>query len=379
MAQQGMEHWRRAIRWTFVGIFAAALAGGLVGRMTAGTGAFDAAAADAGRARPGTTRRRRRCRVPFGDVIRPQSASGRPADGGAGDGGTPPAVGPALGVVGGRRGRRPTRVTPWSPQLASCVGIPARVAEIAPTKVQSPDFSSADKVDAVEDSVSVYPSAADAQAEFAAMAGSKTTACMNRVASPTLQKSMQQEAGSTTTVGVVSFAGLPAGAAAQNLAGFTVTIPIARGGRVLTVTSTQVDFVSGPLLHQVTFNGNGAAFRPSWRRSCWRRCRRASRGSPGVPGGEAVQAAQVRSHSVAGCTSAGGDRNDGARTARRSGARRRRAARAGAARLRGGRGRSELEWFRFPDPGSQGPVGPLGHAGRVDLDQEPEHRQQHRG
>jgi hypothetical protein len=29
---------------------------------------------------------------------------------------------------------------------------------------------------------------------------------------------------------------------------------------VLTVTSTQVDFVSGALLHQVTFNGNGAAF-----------------------------------------------------------------------------------------------------------------------
>ena len=39
-----------------------------------------------------------------------------------------------------------------------------------------------------------------------------------------------------------------------------MTIPIARGGRVLTVTSTQVDFVSGALLHQLTFNGNGAAF-----------------------------------------------------------------------------------------------------------------------
>src|ERR1700722_8783062 len=47
MAQDGMEHWRRAVRWTFVGIFAAALAGGLVGRMTAGDGAFDAADAAA--------------------------------------------------------------------------------------------------------------------------------------------------------------------------------------------------------------------------------------------------------------------------------------------------------------------------------------------
>ena len=255
MAQQGMEHWRRAVRWTFVGIFAAALTGGLVGRMTAGNGAFDAAAADAGAASqarhdPATAATSSAPRAP---AVDPQTAARGTA---------------ALlqlsdlpsGWSAGGAAAAPTRVTPWSPQLASCVGIPARVAEIAPTKVQSPDFDSADKVDGVEDSVSVYPSAADAQAEFAAMAGSKTTACMNRVASPALQKSMQQEAGSTTTVGLVSFAGLPAGAAAQNLAGFTVTIPVARGGRVLTVTSTQVDFVSGPLLHQVTFNGNGAAF-----------------------------------------------------------------------------------------------------------------------
>ena len=255
MARQGMEHWRRAVRWTFVGIFAAALTGGLVGRMTAGNGAFDAAAADAGAAaaRPGTSGE------VGGDVIGPQGASGRSADGGAGDGGTPPAVGPALGVVAGGAAAAPTRVTPWSPQLASCVGIPARVAEIAPTKVQSPDFDSADKVDGVEDSVSVYPSAADAQAEFAAMAGSKTTACMNRVAAPHCRRACSG-GGEHHDGRPRSFAGLPAGAAAQNLAGFTVTIPVARGGRVLTVTSTQVDFVSGPLLHQVTFNGNGTAF-----------------------------------------------------------------------------------------------------------------------
>jgi hypothetical protein len=60
---------------------------------------------------------------------------------------------------------------------------------------------------------------------------------------------MQEEAVITTTVGVVSFAGLPAGAAALHLTGFTVTIPIARGARALTVTSSRVDFVSGALLH----------------------------------------------------------------------------------------------------------------------------------
>ena len=83
---------------------------------------------------------------------------------------------------------------------------------------------------------------------------------MKKVAASTLQSTMQQHAGSGTTVGAVNFTALPAGAAADHLAGFTVSIPIARGGRLLMVTSTQVDFVDGALVHQVTFNGNGAAF-----------------------------------------------------------------------------------------------------------------------
>ena len=262
MAQQGMEHWRRAVRWTFVGIFAAALAGGLVGRLTAGNGGFAAAER---RCQPGANQATPATSTPTtgsrsATSSSPKAAAVDPQTAARGTAALLQLSDLPSGWSSGGAAAAPTRVTPWSPQLASCVGIPAQVAKIAPTKVQSPDFSSADKVDAVEDSVSVYPSAAQAQSEFAAMAGSKTTECMNRVASPALQKSMQQEAGSTTTVGVVSFAGLPAGAAAQHLAGFTVTIPIARGGRVLTVTSTQVDFVSGSLLHQVTFNGNGAAF-----------------------------------------------------------------------------------------------------------------------
>ncbi len=251
----GMEHWRRALRWTFVGIFAAAVAGGVLGSATRGSLAD---AANEAQRHVTTT----------ASASASASASARKGHG--------PAVSPKIAAEGtaallrlsdlpsgwtsGGTPAAPTRVTPWSAKLASCVGVPAKVAALAPTKVNSPDYTSADQVDAVEDSVSVYPSVATAHAEYAALASSKTTACMNRVASTALQQNMQKEAGTTTTVGVVSFAALPAGAAALHLTGFTVTIPIARGGRVLTVTSTQVDFVSGALLHQVTFNGNGAAF-----------------------------------------------------------------------------------------------------------------------
>jgi hypothetical protein len=257
--QTGMEHWRRAVRWTGAGVFAMALIGGLVGGLTRGSlnftggggGGGDAAAAtdtatDGQGAHHAAT-------TPTTSAVSPKTA----------------ALGTAAllqlsdlpsGWTSGSSAASPTRVTPWSSKLAKCVGVPAHIAKEAPTKVNSPDFTSADQVDAVEDSVSVYPSAAQAQAEYAALASAKTTGCMNSVASLALQKNMQKEAGSTTTVGVVSFAGLPAGAAALHMTGFTVSIPIARGGRVLTVTSTQVDFVSGALLHQVTFNGNGAAF-----------------------------------------------------------------------------------------------------------------------
>lgn len=243
--QGGTNHWRRALNWTFAGIFTVALAGGLVGTLTGG-GAVA---------------------LPAGQTPHHTAAASRPASA------APTATAAARGAqallqlsdlpsgwAAGQTPSGPTRVSPWSSGLASCVGIPAKIAAVAPTKVDSPDFTSADQVFAVEDSVSVFPSKAVARAEYAAMASSRTAGCMNRVAASALQSSMQHEAGSGTTVGGVSFAGLPAAAAASHMAGFTVTIPIARGGRVLTVTSTQVDFVAGPLLHQVTFNGNGSAF-----------------------------------------------------------------------------------------------------------------------
>lgn len=126
--------------------------------------------------------------------------------------------------------------------------------------MDSPDFTSSDKVLAVEDSVSIYPSAAAAQAEYAAMASAKTTGCLNSVAGPALQSNVQRRAIAGTTVGTVTFTSLPVSAAAQRVTGFNVAIPLARSGRALTITSTEVDFVQGAQLQQVTFDGNGTAF-----------------------------------------------------------------------------------------------------------------------
>jgi hypothetical protein len=245
MAREGMEHWRRAVRWTFAGIFAASMVGGLLGALTAG----GAALADPGAIL--TTSAARPAAVPPAATTAP---SARAAHALIGLSDLP------SGWASRGTAAAPTHVSPWSPQLATCVGVSSRITALAPTKVDSPDFTSANRLLAVEDSVSVYPSAALARAQYAAMASTRTAACMSRVSGSALQSSMQREAGNTTTVGDVSFAGLPVRAAAHHFAGFIVTIPLARAGRELTVTSTQVDFVSGPFLHQITFNGNGTAF-----------------------------------------------------------------------------------------------------------------------
>ena len=246
IVQVGMEHWRRAVWCTFVGIFAASVLGGLVAGLTGGGALAAPRHAQAQVARtstaPGTAAATSTAAATAGGRTR-LTLSDLPS-----------------GWVSGGPAAAPTRLSPWSTQLASCVGVPARLAAVAPAKVTSPDFSSADKTLTVQDSVSEYGTAAQARADSAAMSSPKTPACMNSIGSAALQASIQQRAGSGATVGTVTIAALPTTWHAEHVSGFTVTIPLVSAGRQLTITSTEVGFVRGAVVHQVTFNGNGAAF-----------------------------------------------------------------------------------------------------------------------
>jgi hypothetical protein len=165
---------------------------------------------------------------------------------------------PAGWVAGGAVAT--SRTSPWSKQLAGCVGVPSRIARIEPTKFSSPSYGSADHTAAVEDSVSVYSSAAQARAAFQAKANGKTPSCMNQIGGQALRASVQNQAGSGATVGSVSIAALAPGSYLRGQTGYTVTIPLASGGRQLTIISTAIQFVHGRFVHQLTFNGNGIAF-----------------------------------------------------------------------------------------------------------------------
>ena len=154
----------------------------------------------------------------------------------------------------------PSRIAPVSKQLASCLGAPKKLAAVKPVTYSSPDFTNSSKTLAVEDDVSVYSSAGQAKAAHAAVASSKTPTCMNSLGSSALRSSIQQEAGSGTTVGTVSITALPSGTVHEGESGFEVSIPLKADGKQLEITSVQVDFVKGALTQQLTFNGNGTAF-----------------------------------------------------------------------------------------------------------------------
>jgi hypothetical protein len=262
MAQTGRQHWRRAVMCTFAAIFVVSLLAGLLGSVTRGALAIAPAP---GHRQGSTTARSRADGSATGESGASASASlpVSPDAAAEGQGALLQLSDLPAGWVSGAAPGAPARVSPWSAPLARCVGVSKRAAALAPTKVESPDFTSATKELAVEDSVSVYPSAAAAQTEYAAMANTRTAECMNAVAGPRLEASMQGAAQSGTTIGRVSFRALPAGASAQHESGFTVSIPVSSGGRVLVITSTQVDFVRGALLHQITLNGNGTTFPPT--------------------------------------------------------------------------------------------------------------------
>src|SRR5579872_3762083 len=145
MALSGMNHWQRACVVMGIVVFLVALMGGLLAAVVGGGGSLAVAAS---------------------------RSTGGGSSSGSGSGQLPAAVKaqaerslvhasdlPSGWITAGTVST--SRTSPWSKELASCVGVPARIARIASTRLSSPSFGSADHTAAVEDTVSVYPSAAD--------------------------------------------------------------------------------------------------------------------------------------------------------------------------------------------------------------------------
>ena len=242
MALSGLNQWQRACAVMGIMVVLVALMGGLLMAIVGGGGALAVAASNSA---PGSSN--------SGSAPVPASVKAQ-AERSLIHASELPAGWIAAGAVS------TSHASPWSKQLAGCVGVPSRIAKIVPTKFTSPSYGSPDHTAAVEDSVSVYPSAADARGAFQSMANGKTPGCMNTIGSQALRASVQNQAGSGATVGDVTISKLAPGSYLKGQTGYTVTIPLVSGGRQLTIISTAIEFVRGRFLHQLTFNGNGVAF-----------------------------------------------------------------------------------------------------------------------
>ena len=248
MARAGMNRWRRAVTVKCSVIVVAALMGGVLASVVDGAGS----GSPAGASSTTTSAASGANAAKLSATVKAQAERGLLA---LSD--FPP------GWVVGASAAAPSRTSPWSKKLATCAGVPSAIAAIKPTKISSPDYTSGDRTLAVEDSISVYPTAAQAKAAWKAMANPKTPTCMNRIGSQALRTSVQDEAGAGATVGAVTIqAALAPGTYEANQTGYSVTIPLVSGGRQLTITSTEIEFVRGRFDHQVTFNGNGVTFPP---------------------------------------------------------------------------------------------------------------------
>jgi hypothetical protein len=244
MALAGVKHWRRAVTVMGIVTFVVGLMGGVLVAV-AGTGGSLAGAASTSAGSRGANA------VKLTSAVKAQAEQDllQPTDF------------PAGWVVGASAAGT-TRTSPWSKQLASCSGVPSALAAIKPTKISGSEYTSTDHTLAVEDNISVYPTAAQAKAAWKAMANPKTPTCMNRIGSSALRTSVQDEAGAGATVGSVAIAALAPGTYEAGQTGYSVTIPLVSGGRQLTITSTEIEFVHGRFDHQLTFNGNGVTFPP---------------------------------------------------------------------------------------------------------------------
>ncbi|HSZ38117.1 MAG TPA: hypothetical protein VK773_13565 [Acidimicrobiales bacterium] len=241
MALSRLNHWQRACALMGAAVFLVALLGGLLAAAGSGGGSPAVAASNTSAGAGSGS-----AQLPAAVKAEAERALVRSSD--------LPSGWVESGAIATSQG------SAWSEQLAGCVGVPERIARIEPTKLSSPSYTSADHTAAVEDSISVYPTTADARAAFAAMADGKTPGCMNAIGGQALRASVQNEAGSGASVGTVSITKLAPGSHLGRLTGYSVTIPLVSGDRQLTITSTAIQFVHGRFVHQLTFNGNGVAF-----------------------------------------------------------------------------------------------------------------------
>jgi hypothetical protein len=149
---------------------------------------------------------------------------------------------------------------PGAAQLASCLGISSSIINDNPPTVNSPEFDSKNQLQSVNDSVSVYPSAKDAQADHASLANPKTPSCLTQVLNGPARSALESEVGSDATLGTILVSRSPASEFATGSANFTAFMPVTVHGVTLNLELMVVDYVKGQDEQTVVFTSVQSPF-----------------------------------------------------------------------------------------------------------------------
>ena len=129
-----------------------------------------------------------------------------------------------------------------------------------PPTANSDEFDSKDKLQSVSDSVSVYPTAKAAQADYGSLANSKTPSCLTQVLNGPARHALGSQFGSGTRLGNILVSRSPASAFAPGSANFIAFMPITTHGVTLNFELSVVDYVKGRTEQTVVMSSVQAPF-----------------------------------------------------------------------------------------------------------------------
>ena len=144
-------------------------------------------------------------------------------------------------------------------QLAHCLGVATSLITENPPSVNSPQFQNSSGPLTVNDNVTVFPSAKNAQAELGTVADKKLPACMTALASGPLKTKLFGKSPKGVTYGTPLVSATDA-AAFPFTAGYSMSMPAHSNGVIVDITVTQLFAVKGRLGQQITFTSIGQPF-----------------------------------------------------------------------------------------------------------------------
>ena len=145
-------------------------------------------------------------------------------------------------------------------QLAHCIGVAANLVAENPPSVNSPQFQDKQGLLMVTDNVTVFPSTANAAAEYAIVTNAKTPGCMTTLAAGPLKAQLFGTTPKGVTIGTPLVSPVASSAFGPGIAGYSLSVPITTHGQVANFTVTQLFAVKGRFGEQVTFTAIGEPF-----------------------------------------------------------------------------------------------------------------------